>query len=254
MKPEITDISYSTALTFELVTKYDFLTLGAPTFPSLRKEAIYKTTSDTNGMVLFIQYKLGDHIIGSGSSLRDIWGVPYYRFTIHPPKTIKRHELLTNLESLNTPVFYAAPEFHTIGGLYESLMNQTVLDNSTFWSPSGIGVLAQKEKNTISYKQGTPHGILEPGNLKIENLVRGEMLLQVIRQRFENNQFGKFDNKRIVLLGDQMLDNYQRIFQSAKERKLANDIRVSRDRIDARDYLSLISTLLYDCYVYIVTK
>jgi len=49
MKPEITNISYSTALTFELVTQYDFLTLGAPTFPSLRKEVIYKTNSEASG-------------------------------------------------------------------------------------------------------------------------------------------------------------------------------------------------------------
>ena len=49
MKPEIADISYSTALTFELVTEYDFLTLGAPTLPSLRKDTIYKTTSDAKG-------------------------------------------------------------------------------------------------------------------------------------------------------------------------------------------------------------
>lgn len=253
MKPEITNISYSTALTFELVTQYDFLTLGAPTFPSLRKEVIYKTGSEADGVILFLQYKLADQIIGSGSSLKDIWGVPYHRFLIHPQKKIRRHELLMNLESLNMSVYYVAPEFHTIGGLYESLMNRNLLANSTFWSPSGIGVLAEKEKNTISYKQNTDYGILEPGNLKIENLLRGEMLLKVMRQKFENHQFGKYDDERLVLLGDQMLDNYLGIFNSEKERRLVKDIRIGRDRIDARDYLSLISTLLYDCYIYIVT-
>ena len=116
MKSEITDIAYSTALTFELVTHYDFQTLGAPTFPSLRKEAIYKSETNSNGVLLFIQYKLGDYFVGTGSSLKDTWGIPYYRFLVHPQKKIKRHQLLMNLESLNHLVYYTAPEFHTIGG------------------------------------------------------------------------------------------------------------------------------------------
>ncbi|NJC95763.1 MAG: hypothetical protein C3F07_13070 [Anaerolineales bacterium] len=253
MKPEITDISYSTALTFELVTRYDFFTLGAPTLPSLGKEVIYKPNANAKGTVVFLQYRLGDHIVGAGSSLKDQWGIPYYRFPIQPKKKIHRHELLMNLENMNNPVFYVAPEFHTIGGLYESLMNRTVLANSTFWSPLGIGVLTAKEKNIISYKHNTQYGILEPGNIKIEHLLKGEMLLNVLKQRFETNQTRVYDDNNLALLGDQMLENYLKLFHSTRERKLIDDIAVSRDRIEARDYLSLISTLLYDCYVYIVT-
>lgn len=253
MKPEITDIAYSTALTFELVTRYDFFTLGAPTLPSLRKEAIYKTNTNAKGTIIFIQYRLGDHNVGAGSSLKDLWEIPYYRFLVHPKRKIRHHELLMNLESMNNLVYYAAPEFHTVGRLYESLMNRTVLANSTFWSPLGIGVLTAKEKNTVSYKPNMPYGILEPGNIKIEHLIKGEMLLNVLKQRFETNQTKVYDDNNLALLGDQMLENYLKLFHSRKERKLIDDIMVSRDRIDARDYLSLISTLLYDCYVYVVT-
>ena len=253
MKPEITDISYSTALTFELVTQYEFLTLGAPTFPSLRKEVIYKTEVNTRGVLLFIQYKLADHIVGTNSSLKDLWGIPYYRFLIHPQKKIKRHELLMNLEAMNNVVYYTAPNFHTIGGLYESLMKRTVLANSTFWSPSAVGALTEKEKNTVAYKGAMNYGILEPGNIKIERMVRGEMFLNSIKERFTSNQTERYDDNRLSLLGDQMLENYLEIFHTTKEKNLVDDIIISRDRIDARDYLSLISTLLYDCYVYLVT-
>lgn len=253
MKPEITDLSYSTALTFELVAQYEFLTLGAPTFPSLRKEAIYKTETGARGVLLFLQYKLGDHITGTNSSLKNLWGTPYYRFLIHPQKKLKRHMLLTNLEHMNMLVYYTAPEFHSIGGLYDSLMKKTVLANSTFWSPSGVGMLAEKEKNTVSYKQNTNYGIREPGNIKIEHLIKGNMLLHVLREKFASNQTEIYDDNRFVQLGDSMLENYLDVFHSAKEKKLVNDIKISRDRIDARDYLSMISTLLYDCYVYIVT-
>jgi len=252
MKPEITHISYSTALTFELVTQYDFLTLGAPTFPSLRKEAIYKTELNTRGVLLFIQYKLADHIVGTNSSLKDTWGIPYNRFLIHPQKKIKRHALLMNLEGMNNLVYYTAPIFHTIGGLYEALMKRTVLANSTFWSPSGIGRLAEKGKNTISYKRNVNYGILEPKNIRVESMVRGEIFLNIIKERFTSNQIEIYDDNKLSLLGDQMLENYLKIFNTKKEKKLVDDIIISRDRIDARDYLSLISTLLYDCYVYIV--
>ncbi|MHB8776324.1 MAG: hypothetical protein ACYC6R_00995 [Anaerolineales bacterium] len=97
MKPEITNISYSTALTFELVTQYGFLTLGAPIFPSLRKESIYQTDMNAKSILLFFQYKLSEHIVGTASSLQDDWGVPYYRFLIHPKNKNKRHEVLLHL-------------------------------------------------------------------------------------------------------------------------------------------------------------
>ena len=159
-----------------------------------------------------------------------------------------------NLEGMNNLVYYAAPEFHTIGGLYESLMERKVLANSTFWSPIGIGALTEKEKNTLSYKRNVHYGILEPENIKIEHLIKGEMLLNVIWERFKANQVGTYNDHKFVLLGDQMLENYLQVFYTPKERRLIADIKQSRERIDARDYLSLISTLLYDCYVYIVTK
>jgi hypothetical protein len=51
-----------------------------------------------------------------------------------------------------------------------------------------------------------------------------------------------------------MLENHLKIFGSAKDKRLARDIGKSRGRIDARDYLCLISTLLYDCHVYIAVQ
>jgi hypothetical protein len=247
-------MSYNTALTFELVTQFDFLTLGAPTFPSLRKEAIYKTEANANGVILFLQYKLGDHISGTNSSLKDFWGTPYYRFLIHPRKKLKRHMLLANLEHMNTLVYYTAPEFHTMGGLYESLINKTVLANTTFWPPSGVSMLTEKENNTVSYKQNAHYGILEPGNIKIERLIKGDMILHILREKFASKQAEICDDNKFVQLGNKMLENYLDVFHSARERRLVADIKTSRDRIDSRDYLSMISTLLYDCYVYIVTE
>ena len=253
MKPEITDISYSTALTFELVTQYGFLTLGAPIFPSLRKESIYQTDMNAKSVLLFFQYKLSEHIVGTASSLQDDWGVPYYRFLIHPKNKNKRHEVLLHLEDMNHLAYYVAPEFHTKSGLYESLMQKALLTHSTFWSPRQIGSLSQAERNTLSYKHDSHFGILEPGKRKIGGALKGEALLSEIKSKFEASA-EVYDNERFVRLGDQMLENYLKVFHTPKEKRLISDIWKSRDHIDARDYLSLISILLYDCYVYIIAK
>ncbi|MCJ7733727.1 MAG: hypothetical protein MUP11_04170 [Anaerolineales bacterium] len=254
MKPEITDISYSTALTFELVNQYDFLTLGAPTLPSLRKEAIFRTDMNTRSVLLFIQYKLSERLIGNAASLNDDWGIPYFRFLLHPKNRNKRHELLQNLEDMNNLVYYVAPEFHTKHSLYESLMQKALLSNSIFWSPKAIGSLSQAERNTISYKSDLYYGILEPGKRKIDGAIKGEMLLSMINGKFETNESEIYDNERFVYLGDQMLEGYLKVIHTPKEQRLVNDIRKGRNQIDPRDYLSLISIFLYDCFVYAVAK
>ena len=253
MKPEITDISYSTALTFELVTQYGFLTLGAPIFPSLRKESIYQTDMNAKSVLLFFQYKLSEHIIGTASSLWEDWGVPYYRFLIHPQKKTQRHEALLYLEEMDYLAYYVMPEFHTKRKLYEFLMQKTLLDNSTFWSPRQIGPLTQAAKNTLSCKSDSHFGILEPGKRKIGGVIKGHALLRDIKSKFEAST-EVINNEKLIRLGDQMLENYHKVFHSPKEERLTTDIWKSRDRIDARDYISLISIFLYDCYVYIVAS
>jgi hypothetical protein len=254
MKPEITDISFSTALTFELVTQYGLLTLGAPIFPSLQKEAIFRTDMNTRSVLLFIQYKLSEKIVGTAASLNDDWGIPYYRFLLHPKNRNKRHELLLNLEDMNNLVYYVGPEFHTKSELYESLRQKALLTNSTFWSPKAIGSLSQAERNTISHKNNLYYGILEPGKRKIDGAIKGEMLLSMINGKFEANQSEIYDNERLTYLGDQMLDNYLKVIHTPKEQRLINDIRKGRNQIDPRDFLSLISIFLYDCFVYVAAR
>jgi hypothetical protein len=254
MKPEITDISFSAALTLELVTQQGLLTLGAPIFPSLQQEAVFRTDMNSSSVLLFIQYKLSERIVGTAASLNDDWGVPYYRFPIHPKNRNKRHELLLNLEDMNNLVYYIAPEFHTKSELYEALMQKALLTNSTFWSPTAIGALLPAERNTISYKSNLYYGILEPEKRKIDGAIKGEMLLNMIDGKFEANQSELYDNERLAYLGDQMLDSYLKVIHTPKEQRLINDIRQSRNQIDPRDYLSLISIFLYDCFVYVATR
>jgi hypothetical protein len=254
MKPEITDISYSAGLTFELITRYGLLTLGAPIFPSLRDEAIYKTDTKNRGVLVFLQYKLSEEIVGNASSLKDDWGIPYYRFLIHPKNRNKRHELLLTLEEMNNLVYYVGPEFRTKSELYEYLMQKDLLNSCTFWSPKAIGSLTQSGRNTLSYKRNLYYGILEPGKRKIDGAIKGEMLFSMINGKFEENQSEIYDNERLVYLGDQMLGNYLKAIHTPKEQNLINDIRKGRNQIDPRDYLSLISMLLYDCFVYVAVR
>ena len=208
---------------------------------------------NAKSVLLFFQYKLSEYIVGTASSLQDDWGVPYYRFLIHPKNKNKRHEVLLHLEDMNHLAYYVAPEFHTKSGLYESLMQKALLTHSTFWSPRQIGSLLQAERNTLSYKHDLHFGILEPGKRKIGGALQGEALLSEIKSKFEASA-EVYNNERFVRLCDQMLENYLKVFHTPKEKSLISDIWKSRDHIDARDYLSLISILLYDCYVYIIAK
>ena len=74
-----------------------------------------------------------------------------------------------------------------------------------------------------------------------------------IKSKFEAGS-EVYDDRRFVRLGDQMLENYLKVFRTPKEKRLISDIWKSRDPIDGRDFLSLISILLYDFYVYIIAK
>ncbi|MBN2083933.1 MAG: hypothetical protein JW748_01825, partial [Anaerolineales bacterium] len=146
------------------------------------------------------------------------------------------------------------PEFHTKSGLFESLMHKTLLTNSTFWSPKAIGSLSPAERNTISFKRDSHHGILEPGKRKIGGAIKGEILLSMINGGTEADLFLLYDEERLFGLGDQMLENYLRVIPTLRDQRLINDIRKGRNQIDPRDYLSLISIFLYDCFVYIVAR
>lgn len=170
-----------------------------------------------------------------------------------PEITDISYSALLHLEDMNYLAYYGAPEFHTKSGLYESLMQKALLTHSTFWSPRQIGYRSQAERNTLSYKHNSHCGKLEPGKRKIGGALIGETLLSEIKSRFEAGS-EVYDNEKFVRLGDPMLENYLKVFHTPKEKRLISDIWKSRDRIDARDYLSLISILPYDCYVYIIAK
>jgi hypothetical protein len=251
---EITNAAYSTALTYEFVVKYKIKTLGAPTLPSLADAAIYADDSQkSTGTLLFLQYKLGEYLIGNTATLKDQWGIPYYRFAVQPGRKTKKHSLLLGLEGIGHPVFYTAPEFHTMAEFYRCLMQQTLLENSTFWSPEAVGELSKNRRYTAAYKKGVNHGILQPGDKKVDPLVKGEALLGIVKHKLRSASPVVFDDEKLLQFGDQMLENYLNTFHSSRDRNLTGDIRSGRDRLDARDYLSMISILLYDCYVYIVT-
>ena len=254
MKSELTDISFITAFTFELVTRHGFKTLGAPTLPSLRTEAAYQAEPHGQQVIVCIQHRLSERIAGTAASLQPVWGVPYYRFALHARTRNGRHDLLRNLEQLNVLVFYAAPAFHTRRELYDSLMHGTLLRHCAFWSPGQIGALIGSARNTLSFKPGQDFSVLEPEQRKIVHAVQGEGLLDVIKARFQANRSETYTNERMAKLGDQMSEGYMRLFGARKERRLVTDVQNSRDRIDARDYLSLISTLLYDCYIYVAAR
>ncbi|MBN2385403.1 MAG: hypothetical protein JXB85_00155, partial [Anaerolineales bacterium] len=219
-----------------------------------KDETGLKAGEENAGVLLFLQYKLSEYLVGTNSTLKEKWGIPYYRFSVHPKSKYKRHDLLLSLEGTNHLVYYAAPEFHTLGELYSSLMRTAVLTHTTFWSPQSLGRFSKAEKYAVAYKRDTPIGRLQPEERVIEGVMRGDMFLKRIREKLDSPQSDAYDDNRLVQLGDQMLDNYLSVFYTPNEWRVVEDIRKGRERIDPRDYLSLISILLYDCFVYFVAR
>jgi len=247
MRSQLSEISYITAFSYELVTMYDFQTLGAPIFPSLKKEKLFTPGDDVHGFLFFVQFKMSEFIIGPGAALRDQWGLPFFRFQIQTKNKNYLHELMQSLEKENHIALYVSPAFHRKSELFDRLRQQAVIQNSTFWSPAQIGDLTRAHRNTISFKNTASHGILEPSSRKINAM---NTLGNSIKERIRTTPPVKYDDQNIRRTGDRLLDMVSASASGRSERKLVSDIYKSRDTIEAGDYLSMISTLLFDCYIY----
>ena len=145
--------------------------------------------------------RLSERIAGNAASLQPVWGVPYFRFALHPRTRNGRHDLLRSLEQLNVLVFYAAPAFHTRRELYDALMDGTLLRHCASWSPRQIGALVGTARNTLSFKSGHDFYVLEPEQRRTMHVVKGDGLLDVINARFQANRSETYTNERIAKLG-----------------------------------------------------
>ncbi len=250
MRSQLSEISFVTAFSYELVTMYDFYSLGAPIFPSLKNEKLLMPGKDIHGFLFFIQFRMSEFIIGPGASLRDYWGLPFFRFQVLPKNKNYLHKLLQSLEEENHFALYVSPAFYRKGELLDRLRQQAVIQSSTFWSPTDMGELTHSHRNMISFKSNLPYGILEPADRKIDTLNKERLLRDAIKEKIQVKPSGLYDNQNIRRAGDRLLEMYSGLSLNKSEQKLVSDIYKSRETVEPRDYLSMISTLLYDSYIY----
>jgi hypothetical protein len=121
--------------------------VGAPEFPSLRKEGSneggYDIKIPLQAVAVFFQFKV-PQVLQRDSYLRPTgFPLPYYRIPLRT-KTPNQHKLLLDLESRNELVFYAAPKFHQDQSLDRHYRNSEVASNSAFFLPSDVGILDEK--------------------------------------------------------------------------------------------------------------
>ncbi|NLF51983.1 MAG: hypothetical protein GX577_12670 [Leptolinea sp.] len=250
MRSQLSEVSFVTAFSYELVTMYGFYSLGAPIFPSLKKEKLFIPGDDVYGFLFFVQFKMSEYIIGPGASLREYWGLPFFRYQIQPKNKNQIHKLMQDLEKEDHFALYVSPAFYRKSELFDLLRQQAVIQNSTFWSPTGMGELTPAHRNMMSFKSNLPYGILEPADRKIQTMNREEPLETVIKGKCLTGQPGLCNDHNIRRTGDRLLEIYSGLSLNKSEQKLVSDIFKSRETVEPSDYLSLISTLLYDCYVY----
>ncbi len=115
MKPEMSEFSYGFAFTNELITAPGAHVVAAPEFPSLQKEGKPGGGYDVKipfGSPLFLQFKLSHRLERTNCKEYMLMGGAYYRWHLHALRHSAQHDLLLELESTGSEVYYVAPAFH----------------------------------------------------------------------------------------------------------------------------------------------
>lgn len=206
MKPDISEFSYGFALTDELIQGVGAPLSAAPLFPSLYEEG--RTGGyDVNlrfqdAFILFLQFKLSHFMKGRNARefQQGLFTHPFYRLHLRPRRHSRQHRLLLDLEKHGSPVYYAAPAFHTSDELNQFYLNKEVIVSSYFISPSAIGPLPDDDAHHVAFRpRGTAYFLSEPSPVRV---LQGEVFLRELASVLDEAS----DIREVVVpLSEQML-------------------------------------------------
>lgn len=154
MKPEMSEFSYGFAFTNELITAPGAHVVAAPEFPSLQKEGKPGGGYDVKipfGSPLFLQFKLSHRLERSNCKEYTLMGGAYYRWHLHALRHSAQHDLLLELESLGSEVYYVAPAFHLSAELNAHYLSKQIVNNSFGFRPNDIGVLPDDDEHYVVF-------------------------------------------------------------------------------------------------------
>ena len=190
MKPGISEFSYGYAVTEELLNFHlkAVPRIGAPTLPSLTAESTrgYDLKIRFVHSMLFLQFKLSDCMVGGKVLECANQGAvpPFHRFYIHSRKQSRQHQLLLQLESVQSSipklVFYVAPQFHKPGELDKFYARKQVANRSVFVPPSLIGAFYDHDSDTVAFKSPSGPLLINSEPRTVDEAVGVESLRRII--------------------------------------------------------------------------
>lgn len=153
MRAEFSEFTYGFAVTREFVETNLLVPISVPKFPTLREEARegYDVRLDRLGYPLFLQFKLSHYLKTRNAAEWRLFGSPYYRMHITPRWQSNQHRLLVELAQQGKSVYYVTPEFHLQCTLEQHFVNNSILENSAFYTPKDIGILNDNQKHYVVF-------------------------------------------------------------------------------------------------------
>lgn len=148
-----TESSYAFAVVHELVWRLREV-VGVPVFPSLRlegREGGYDVSLVTEGRSVFLQFKAGERLVRRSAREWALFGSPFYRFWIYPPRRSLQHDLLLRLEDEFPLTFYVAPVFSDFDEFDRVFAEGRVVLTSIAIQPREIGELPDDDYHCVSY-------------------------------------------------------------------------------------------------------
>jgi len=153
LKPNISEFSFGYAFVEHIARTPGLPFAASPVFPSLIREGElgYDVELISEGVPLFLQFKLSDCLVKRNAKEEPNLGVPYFRMHIRSLRHSEQHRLLLDLENDGELVYYVAPMFHQPNELNDAYLAHEVLLRSMIIEPSAIGHLTINEEHYLAF-------------------------------------------------------------------------------------------------------
>lgn len=142
---------------------------GVAITPSLQDEADlgYDAAIEARWGMLFLQFKIPEHLGARNAAEYHVFGGSYYRFSVKTDETRNgsiQHNVLCDLEGSGEAVFYASPCLLAMRDFVTYVRASRLIDNSVFPRPSQLGRVPEGSNHSFAYSNATDvRSFSEPG-------------------------------------------------------------------------------------------
>lgn len=258
MKPNISEFSYGFALVDELIHWHGLQLTAVPVYPSLYEEGQagigYDVQLNTPTVPLFLQFKLSECLVR-----RNAWefrqgylSVPFYRIKLRPTRHSHQHPSLLALEADGNSVFYVAPLFYLPDELNDAFLNNRILTQSVFISPSSIGQLPDEGSHSVSFENSTVAYLFSDAK-KLGDIFTFEKLTSQLMEEFEKDKLITLSESYLFQLAQKMIGILN---ENIRDKSKIKEINFSKllDSLKPLKLVSYLARTFYDCDFLLVTK